>query len=115
MYYILKNGEPHQTTDIMVWGQWMEHANRKLALDVIDDVRISTVFLGLDHSFGREGPPMLWETMTFAPLIHELDGKQARYRSREAALKGHADMVALVHRTLYPHGVPTRRIDLEGQ
>lgn len=31
----------------------------------IEEVRVSTVFLGLDYNFGK-GPLILWETMTFS-------------------------------------------------
>lgn len=44
---------------------WMEDADRHVAETIQDDVRVSTVFLGLDHSFGRQGPPVLFETMVF--------------------------------------------------
>jgi hypothetical protein len=51
-----------------------------------DGIRVSTVFLGLDHSFGN-GPPVLWETMVFGA-----DGDEQhceRYTSFEAAVTGH--------------------------
>jgi hypothetical protein len=41
--------------------------------------RLSTVFLGLDHSFLFQGPPILFETMLFAPISDELRAaKRAR-------------------------------------
>lgn len=54
------------------------------------DVRVSTVFLVIDHSFG-EGPPVLWETMVFGGLWDEY---QWRYTSRQAAEEGHSRIVA---------------------
>jgi len=53
-------------------------------------VVISTVFLGIDHSFGR-GAPVLFETMTFAP--GDAEG-QWRYRTWQEAEAGHAAVVA---------------------
>jgi hypothetical protein len=52
-------------------------------------VRVSTVFMGLDHSFG-DGPPVLWETLVFGGLWDEY---QWRYRSRSDAEAGHTDIV----------------------
>jgi len=51
---------------------------------------VSTIFLGLDHSFGR-GPPLLFETMTFDDYG---DGGQWRYSTWDEAVAGHADAVA---------------------
>jgi len=56
--------------------------------------RISTVFLGLDHNFTGEGPPVLWETMVFPELP---SGEiQKRYSSHEDALAGHEKIVEKV-------------------
>jgi hypothetical protein len=53
---------------------------------VIDDeVRVSTVWLGLNHRWGP-GPPLYWETMIFGG---DHDEDQWRYSSREAALDDH--------------------------
>ena len=46
---------------------------------------VSTVFLGIDHSFG-EGPPILWETMIFDGPHDQF---QERYTSKEEAIAGH--------------------------
>lgn len=52
-----------------------------------DEVRVSTIWLGLDHSFGLGGPPLIFETMIFGGTR---DGDQWRYESEEGALSGHA-------------------------
>jgi hypothetical protein len=70
----------------MKWGRWMEDGNRQVALDSVGGgAYVSTVFLGLDHSFG-DGPPLLYETMIFGGRH---DGYQERYATREEALEGH--------------------------
>ena len=59
---------------------------------------VSTVFLGLDHSFfGDSKAPLIYETMVFN---HKEDGEinfddleMQRYSSREEALAGHDEMV----------------------
>lgn len=55
-------------------------------------VLVSTVFLGLDHSFGS-GPPILFETMIFGGPH---DGYQERYSSWDEAEKGHKKALAKV-------------------
>lgn len=47
---------------------------------------VSTVFLGLDHSYGK-GPPILWETMVFGGSMR--DEYMERYTSEQEALEGH--------------------------
>lgn len=59
---------------------------------------VSTVLLCLDHDWTSEGrndpnlAPMVYESMVFGGPG---DGEQRRYRSREEALAGHAEMIAL--------------------
>jgi len=66
--------------NLMDWARWMEAeaAARTVARTDIDEgVRVSTVFLGIDHSFGRGGP-VLFETMVFGG---EYDQEMERYRT----------------------------------
>ena len=63
-YILDENGNPVIENDILKWGKWMETNNRHIAEDVVGDVRVSTVFLGIEHSWGQ-GFPVLWETMIF--------------------------------------------------
>lgn len=65
---------------------------RLVAQQMLGDVRVSTVFLVLDHS-SDDGDPVLWETMIFGG---KHDGYQERYTSRAAALAGHETAVNLV-------------------
>lgn len=63
-HYILdKEGNARQAT-LMEWAKWMEKKERVVKQEWIDDIFVSTVFLGIDHNF-EEGPPILWETMAF--------------------------------------------------
>lgn len=91
--YILDEfGEPVPVDDILEWGRWFETADRHIGKDTVGDVTISTVFLGIDHSYGT-GPPVLFETMIFGG---EHDGYQDRYTSRWDALVGHVQVVKMV-------------------
>ena len=85
--YIL-DGKKTIACDLMTWANWFEKANRRVALDEHDGVKVSTVFLGLDDSFG-EGKPMLFETMIFGGP-HDQD--QERYSTWAEAEAGHAKM-----------------------
>lgn len=96
MYWILDDDGTPREVDLRTWGRWMETSARQIADDTVGDVRISTVFLGIDHAHGG-GPPVLWETKVFGGA---LDQEQERYTSREAALRGHAAMVARVRESL---------------
>ena len=63
---------------------------------MIGQVRVSTVFLGLNHAFG-DGPPLWFETMVFGG---ELDQEQERYSTIEQARLGHAQICDKVRATL---------------
>jgi hypothetical protein len=80
--------DEHDTTDFAALRDaW------RVAKDCIHDVRISTVFLGLDHAIMPFGAPELYETMIFGG---EHDQDQWRYATRAEALVGHRHAVEQV-------------------
>lgn len=81
--------------DLMEWARWMEDANRHVRVEKKGDVRVSTVFLGLDHSFD-DGPPLLFETMIFGGPH---DGFQERCSTWEEAEKQHQNASELAFKT----------------
>ena len=91
--YILEGKEPKLVDDILEWGRWFENtATRRVAYtELANDVRISTVFLGLDHSFGN-GKPLLFETMIFGG---EHDDYCERYSTWGEAEVGHLEAIKL--------------------
>lgn len=91
--YILDGQTPVEEPDLLKWGEWMEGADRHVRDTFRDDVRVSTVFLGLDHSYG-DGPPILFETMVF--IGGNGGGEQERYCTWAEAEEGHANMVAKI-------------------
>ena len=99
LMYVLVDHRPVRASSVAQWAEFMESArfegNRRVAETVLDDdggrIRVSTVFLGLDHGFGRPGGPVLFETMVFGG---SLDGEQRRYETWEAAQAGHDELVA---------------------
>jgi hypothetical protein len=94
-YYVLEGHTPVKV-DLMTWAQWFEVSQtddrRRVAWTEIGkaEAEVSTVFLGLDHSFGR-GQPELFETMVFGGPN---DGYSRRYGTWDEAEAGHAAAVA---------------------
>lgn len=99
-WYILDdNGNPVRAPDLHAWAKWMATTrnDRHVANDTIGDVHVSTVFLGVDHGWGRGAErPVLWESMIFGGRH---DQYQERYTSREDALAGHQRALNLVMET----------------
>lgn len=93
-YYIL-DGKTPVKCGLMEWAKWFGNNDRKVNHTVIGKITISTVFLGIDHSFGFEGEwlPILFQTMVFEG---KMDGAIARYSSWEQAEEGHDRMVERV-------------------
>ena len=79
--------------ELLEWAKAFENKDRQLAQDFVGDVRVSTVWLGLDHRFGGGGRPLIFETMVFGG---PLDGEQDRYSTEEQAMAGHAAMLKRV-------------------
>jgi len=93
-YYKLV-GKQAVPCELMEWSTMLHTTDRHVAVTMVDDVRISTVFLGLDHAF-KEGEPLLFETMVFGgPLDQEMN----RYTTWEEAERGHKVMVKKVEDT----------------
>lgn len=92
-YILNADGSVRPEPDLLTWGRWLQTAERHIAHDHLpNDVRVSTVFLGLDHGFGSDGPPILFETMIFGgPHDQFMD----RYATRDEAIAGHAKALAL--------------------
>lgn len=85
MYY-LEGTTPVQADDIAQWAE-LYGADRTVALDRISGVDISTVFLGIDHSFGLPGVvPQLFQTMIFGGKHDEY---MQRYATWAEAVEGH--------------------------
>lgn len=93
MYVLNNEREPVEEPDVLKWGAWLEEAgdNRVVGrTTVAPGVDVSTVFLGLDHNFAPEGPPLLFETMVFGGSA---DQSCWRYATWEEAEAGHAAVV----------------------
>jgi hypothetical protein len=98
-YILNDDGTVRVEPDLHTWAQWFETANRHIGDDYLlgdadhEDVRVSTVFLGIDHNFHLAGEPVLFETKIFGG---EHDQWQYRYSTKEQAVAGHAKALAWV-------------------
>jgi len=95
--YILDGHVPVRV-EMPEWAKWYEFAQRHVRQDHFGDIYISTVFLGLDHSFGK-GPPLLFETLVFGG---ELNGEMDRYSTWDEAEAGHDRMIERVVAAMIP-------------
>ena len=94
--YILVNQKVIPEPDLAKWGEWIEKSGDRIIAKSIghilnkdislDKVEISTVFLGIDHSFGGPNGPILFETMVFGG---PLDGNQERCATYHNAITMH--------------------------
>lgn len=91
IHYILTDHHIAVPCDLMTWARMFENpANRIVARTLVGPVLVSTVFLGLDHSFG-DGDPVLFETMVFDAEAD--DNWMCRYCTWEEAVRGHETTV----------------------
>jgi hypothetical protein len=91
--FILEGHEPVEEPDLMRWAMWMEEADRHVRDTFRDDVRVSTVFLGLDMNHWGEGPRDLFETMVF---VNGASVDCERYATWAEAEAGHENCVAKI-------------------
>lgn len=77
-----------QVVAVRSFAEWAEHHEevRRVADTGRNGVRVSTIFMGLNHRHIGNGPPVVFETMIFGGAH---DGYQNRYCSWDDALMGH--------------------------
>ncbi len=79
--------------DNATWSaQLSDIASRRVArTEIREGLEVSTVFLGIDHSFGMGGPPLLFETMVWRDGQGEECWRESTWNEAEAR---HAEVVA---------------------
>lgn len=100
--YILDGHTPVEEPNLLKWAEWFEKATRQVAVDNFSDrhgesIQVSTVFLGIDHSFKIDDNPhvpILFETMIFGGLHHE---DCWRYATWDEAVEGHKKAILRAH------------------
>lgn len=67
--YKLKEDKTYEPCDSLTFFEQMKEMRKNnekhVAKDEINGHIVSTVWLGMDHKFNDEGPPLLFETMVF--------------------------------------------------
>jgi hypothetical protein len=93
-HYIL-DGKKLIKVDLLTWAKWLETAGKKRIVKqekLKNGKWVSTVFLGLDYSFGGS-IPLLFETMIFPSKGNYGELDMDRYSTWEEAEQGHKEMV----------------------
>ena len=105
--YILNGKTPVPCDDLLTWIEWFKKVGNRIAITYLDGIptfgprgarhcinsMVTTIFTGIDHSRGKDNPPLLFETYVFkGPLDQEMD----RYATWEEAEEGHKAMVQKV-------------------
>ena len=91
-YRMLPDGSVELVEDLIEWAREYENTDHRVARVEFGGVKVSTVFLALDHGSGS-GPPLLFETMVFGG---EHDQDCVRYSTLDEALAGHCKMATRV-------------------
>lgn len=87
--YILVERMAIEVDDLMTWARWFEDnwKYKHVAATRIGTARVSTIFLGLDHSFAEDGPPILFETMIFNGPADQYQRRCSTWKQAEAMHK----------------------------
>jgi hypothetical protein len=92
-YFVLRHGRVHPTPGNRPWARWLHGSSvedRTIACDVVADVTVTTVFVGVVVE-GQE--PMLFITSVFGGAM---DGCTRRSATPLEALATHNDVLTLV-------------------
>jgi hypothetical protein len=108
-YKLDENKNPVPMSDVVQWAEWMETANRSVAVDkiVIENtnivITISTVFLGVDNNQNPlSNVPVLFETMVFNG---EFDQMVNSYKSWREAEEGHKKVLSFVKNRIWINNI----------
>jgi hypothetical protein len=94
-HYILDADNRVVEVSPLGWAKWFEDNDNRVVgyTQITSETSVSTVFIGIDHGFIGDGPPLLFETIIFGG---PLDQHMWHYSSQDDALAGHAAAVAAV-------------------
>jgi hypothetical protein len=99
------------------WAELMrDPAMKRVCSDMVEGLAVSTVWLGLNHAFGR-GAPLIFETMIF----DHTDGAKrpwadlwmTRYSTMDEAIAGHRYVVAALKQRLLAKDTDERLLPLQ--
>lgn len=102
--YMLEGKKAVRCSSVKQWGDSFEQPPGALVkLDLVDKgagIRVSTIFLGIDLSYGQGTEPILFETMVFDKRGVAKRWPVRRCSTYEQAEAQHAEIVAMVKREL---------------
>lgn len=114
--YILVDRIPTPERDLNKWSRWMaDFSNRRVAQYTAGQYFVSTVFLGLDHGFGRTAKPLIFESMVFLYDTRRHDSKHKnswmwRYMSWYDAERNHKELCRKVNQ-IRSHVLPRSSLE----
>jgi hypothetical protein len=86
-FYRLEDHAPVLEPDLVKWAQWYATADVRIAQTFLHpDTELWTMFLGVDHDWRGNGPPLLFETLMFWSWGPEIFW---RYATWEDAVRCH--------------------------
>ena len=90
--YYDRQGQP--VTQDEWWRAFEDPEYQRVALYEEGGYVVSTVWLGLDHSFGEDSPPLIFETL----VLRGYDGEELMYRcsTEDEAYEQHARVVSML-------------------
>jgi hypothetical protein len=92
--YILVDRKPVNHPNNDNWFLWFGNMdNRRVGLTQIGAVVISTIFGGIDRSYGHGGPPLLFETHVFGGKHDDDEWLTSTWEEAEAK---HAEIVQML-------------------
>ena len=101
-YYILTPDHKIKVVNtVEEWAEQFENESRTVCRTAVGDYTVSTVFLGIDHNYHSDGPPILFECMIFKTMEADpgkrWEGKyedfQERYATYKEAMARHKDII----------------------
>ena len=97
-YYLLdENKRPYEVSATESLKAYRDPNMKIVKQDKVDDIFVSTVFLSMDHSWGDNDGPILFETMIFGGKHDEF---QRRYKTYDEAVKGHNEALQMVTKSV---------------
>ena len=121
-HYVLDDqNKPVLEPDTLRWGRWLQEnwERRNVAQHEVGGYLISTVFLGLDHGFTDQGPPVLWETLvgyyvdtSLGTGLHE--NELYRHTSHRQAHQAHHELVDRLTRQAAEASALLDRVKISG-
>ena len=94
-HYFLNEDKTYRPCNLHEWAMQFREIDRHVGDDIVDNCRVSTVWLGLDNNYFEE-PPLVFETMVFDAEKHGSDIYSYRYTTWDEAIEGHKKAIQWV-------------------